>query len=91
MPEPVRAGADLKAGKELAKLIPDPADLRRILAAYLADADYFLTKQGHALRLLPGRINAYLEADPAEKPHSPEFVADVEAMEEALARGEMPE
>jgi hypothetical protein len=83
--------ADLKAGKELEKLIPDPADLRRILAAYLADPDPFLAKQGHALRLLPGRVNAYLESDPAEKPHSPEAVARFEAMEEALARGEMPE
>jgi hypothetical protein len=58
-PDPARLGADLRAGKELGKAVADADELERVFSAYLADADAFLTKQGHALRLLPGRLQAY--------------------------------
>jgi hypothetical protein len=58
--DPADFGPDTKAGKELAKRITDPDELKKIFAAYLADHDPFLAKQGHALRLLPGRVGAYL-------------------------------
>jgi len=62
--DPVKVGPDLGAAKSLGALIgesiPSADDLPRIMAAFLADSDPFLLKQGHPLRLLPGRINAYL-------------------------------
>lgn len=62
--DPVKAKADLGAGKNLAAMIQggdfSEAELRECMAAYLADQDPWLVKQGHALRLLPGRLNAYL-------------------------------
>ena len=65
--DPAAVGPDLKAGKELAKILPAD-DVQKILTAYLDDQDPFLVKQGHALRLLPGRVNGYLNgtADPIE-------------------------
>ena len=58
-PDPLPTGPDTKAGKELVRLLPDADVLRTIFAAFLADDDAFLRKQGHALRLLPGRVGAY--------------------------------
>ena len=67
--DPVRLGADLKAAKDLATAIP-PEKLNRILGKFLDDDENFLAKQGHPLRLLPNRINAYLNPvpDPNEIP-----------------------
>lgn len=57
--DPARVGADLKAGKQLASTIP-PERLNEILSGYIDDDDPFLTKQGSPLRLLPMRLNGYL-------------------------------
>lgn len=59
VPDPIATGIDTRAGKELGKAIKDADELRRIFAAYLRDSDAFLIKQGHALRLLSGRLSAY--------------------------------
>jgi hypothetical protein len=56
---PARAGADLKAAKDLAGLIPRER-LHEILTAYLDDDYRWLDENGHALRYLGGRLNGYL-------------------------------
>ena len=67
-PDPLAAGPDTRAAKELGKLLDgDAVELSRIFAAYLRDDDAFLTKQGHSLRLLPGRVAAYRGGGPAPK------------------------
>ena len=64
--DPVREGKDLGAARELGKMIQagelSETELRESLQAYLKDADPWLTKQGHPLRLLPGRLNGYLNS-----------------------------
>jgi hypothetical protein len=57
--DPVPSGADTKAAKELARFVKDWAELASLYRAFLQDDDAFLKKQGHALRLLSGRVNAY--------------------------------
>jgi len=64
-PDPAATGPDTRAGRELAKLVPDEAELRRVFAACLADPDPFLVKNGHALRHLPGRLSAYRGTGPS--------------------------
>jgi hypothetical protein len=62
-PDPVPVGADTKASAEMAQFFKeDRAVMLRVFKRYLADPDPFLIKQGHALRLLPGRVNAYRAA-----------------------------
>jgi hypothetical protein len=59
--DPVKVGPDLAAAAALAEILPaDQAE--RVLRAYLADTDPWLVKQGHPLRLVQQRINAYLDA-----------------------------
>ena len=58
-PDPANLGPNTKAAKQLSKLIPDQSELKEIYCYYLQDKDPFLVKQGHALRLLPARIDAY--------------------------------
>ncbi|MBE7465610.1 MAG: hypothetical protein HS116_19215 [Planctomycetes bacterium] len=56
--DPARLGPDLKASSALAGVLP--ADqIPDILRKYLADDDSFVARQGHALRLLPRRLDAY--------------------------------
>lgn len=57
--DPSATGQDTRAAKELAHLLPDAAERVRILRQYLADPDPWLTKQGHALRHLAGKLDAY--------------------------------
>jgi len=38
-------------------------ELMHCMEAYLADPDKWLIDKGHALRLLPGQFNAYLNSD----------------------------
>ena len=68
-PDPANTGPNTRAAKELCKLIPDPSELKEIYRRYLQDKDQFLLRQGHALRLLPGRIDAYRgkPADPDDQ------------------------
>jgi hypothetical protein len=65
-PDPVPDGPDTRAAKGLAGHVQGGQltldELRGLLGAFLADGDAFLAKQGHALRLLPGRVNAYRNA-----------------------------
>lgn len=57
--DPTPTGPDRRASKELGRLVPDLGELGRIFEAYLRDGDPWLARQGHALRHLPGRIDAY--------------------------------
>lgn len=89
--DPLTVGPDTKAGKELGKLIVSgqitEADMRGCMALYLADDDAWLGKQGHALRLLAGRIGAYrARAKDLEPP--PMDPAEVERIEADAAEGE---
>jgi hypothetical protein len=59
---PLNQGPDLKAAKALAEVIPDSARLASVMRAFLLDSEPWVVKQGHALRLLPGRVNAYIRA-----------------------------
>jgi len=74
--DPVKAKADLGAGKNLASMIQggelSEAELRECMAAYLADQDPWLAKPGHPLRLLSGRLNGYLNS--GGTPMTPEQV-----------------
>lgn len=82
--DPSPTGQDTKAAKELAGLLPDVAERGRILRAYLSDADPWLGRQGHPLRLLLGRLDGYRNGTagpPAADPGDPDG-----AMIEAVAR-----
>lgn len=57
--DPTPVGPDTAASKAISKLGFEEAEVKRLLAAYLGDADPFVVKQGHPLRLLPGRIDSY--------------------------------
>ncbi len=57
--DPSRLGPDTQAGKTIAGLGHDEPTVKHVLAAYLADDDQFLAKQGHPLRLLLGRFDRY--------------------------------
>lgn len=65
-PDPTALGPDTKAGKALGGLMSED-ELRLIFAAYLKDKDSYLEKQGHALRLLPGRVDAYRQKSKSRK------------------------
>lgn len=65
---PAPTGPDTRASKSLGNIVPN-ADIRRcVMKLFLEDDDDFLVKQGHPLRMLLGRINAYL--NPGIKPRS---------------------
>jgi len=59
-PDPAPVGPDLKAAKTIAVNALDRNDLENLYRMFLSDSDAFLAKQGHALRLMPGRINKYI-------------------------------
>ena len=59
-PDPAPVGPDLKAAKIIAVNALDRNDLENLFRMFLSDSDAFLAKQGHALRLMPGRINKYI-------------------------------
>lgn len=69
---PVRNGADLAAAKSLAKQIVaeeiGKEELLSSMTIFLADEDKFLIKNGHGLRFLPGKMNAYLNSGPVSTP-----------------------
>lgn len=68
-PDPANIGPDLMAAKTIGKNALDRRDLECLYRQYLLDNDPFLAKQGHSLRLMPGRINKYIntiEQAPAE-------------------------
>lgn len=73
--DPLAVGPDLKAAKTIGAAIPDPHERKKIMSSYLRDSDGWLAKQGHPLRLLPGRAGAY-RAKPlssaARKEYQPE-------------------
>lgn len=56
--DPAPLGRDVAAAREIAKAIPQE-ECMAVLEAYLDDLSAYLLGQGHALRLLPGRLNAY--------------------------------
>lgn len=61
-PDPVPAGANLAAARELSKMGLPADEMAALLAAYLADRDDWIEAQGHALKLLPSRLDAYRQA-----------------------------
>ena len=66
--DPIALGEDLSASKQLAKAIPDLDEMTRLMACYLDDPEPFLAKNGHALRHLPTRINAYRNPHGTKEP-----------------------
>ena len=70
----IKTSADTAAAKRLAGMVHegdfDENQLRECMVAFLADVDPFLLKNGHALRLLPIKLNAYLNKPPP--PRNPE-------------------
>ena len=65
--EPPALGPDLKAAKTLAGHVAAD-ELARILSAYLSDQDPFLSRNGHALRHLPGRLDGLRNGHGGETP-----------------------
>ena len=90
-PDPVGIGPDLGAARELGKAIArgemTETELRGCMALYLADDDTWLAKQGHALRLLAGRIGAY-RARAKELEPPPMDPAEIDRIEADAAEAE---
>lgn len=86
-PDPVPVGADIKAAGEIGKVLP-AEETEPVLAAYLDDTDGFVVKQGHALRLLPGRLGAYRNKQDSGVPEpSDEAVAEMEKLVKRMQEG----
>lgn len=58
-PDPLPVGPNTKAAKELGKLIGNREELVSVYRCFLRDQDQYLLKQGHALRLITSRVDAY--------------------------------
>ena len=92
LPDPTPDGQNTAAGKALGKLILSQhlteAELKDCLALYLADDGKFLSDNGHALSLLPKRLDAYRQkfAESEPPPLSPEAYAELMEIEEEEAR-----
>ena len=87
--DPARIPPDQKAGKTLAEVFTNEAEMESCLRQYRQDPDSYLAKQGHALRHLPGRVNAYRQEHHEAKRRAAEETAAIErerAEREALAR-----
>lgn len=56
---PADLGPDKMASKDLAKAFPDLAELELLMVAFLKDNDPLLVKNGHALRFMSAKVNAY--------------------------------
>lgn len=75
-PDPSPVGKNIKAAKQIAGVVGDDTGLADVFQRYLEDGDPFLVKQGHALSLLPARLDAYRgngKGSPAEKRPVREF------------------
>ncbi len=71
-PDPLPVGPNTKAAKEMGKLIGNRDELVNVFRCFLRDQDQYLLKQGHALRLITSRIDAYrgqseIHDDPTEQ------------------------
>ena len=84
-PDPVRIGPDLGAATALSKLVTSgdlsAGELQDCMALYLGDTDPFLERNGHGLRFLGGRLNAYRKVlkDAEPPPLDPDFIDQIEA------------
>lgn len=58
--DPIPTGADTKAAKMLVDHIKDIQTIKDVMGLFLDDDDNYLQRNGHALRLISGRINAYI-------------------------------
>lgn len=58
--DPIPTGADTKAAKMLLSHIKDLQTIKDVMGLFLDDDDQYLQRNGHALRLISGRINAYI-------------------------------
>lgn len=75
--DPIPTGADAKAAKMLINHIKDLQTIKDVMGLFLDDDDQYLQRNGHALRLISGRINAYI--------NQAENLFSVPADDEALA------
>jgi hypothetical protein len=73
--DPLDEGPDTAASARLAKHIPDFDELKKLMAAYLADTENFVVNNGHSLRFMPARIGKYRNPVDAED----ETTAEAEA------------
>jgi len=66
---PTRHSSNTSAGKSLSALVRagdlTEDELKACMAAFLEDTDKFLISNGHALRFLPGRLDAYRNKPPS--------------------------
>lgn len=58
--DPIPTGADTKAVKMLVSHIKDLQTIKDVMGLFLDDDDQYLQRNGHALRLISGRVNAYI-------------------------------
>lgn len=58
--DPIPTGADTKAAKTLVSHIKDLQTIKDVMGLFLDDDDQYLQRNGHALRLISGRVNAYI-------------------------------
>jgi hypothetical protein len=75
--DPIPTGADTKAAKMLISHIKDLQTIKDVMGLFLDDDDQYLQRNGHALRLISGRVNAYI--------NQAENLFSVPADDEALA------
>lgn len=86
--DPVPIGPDLKAAQSIAKHVEDVDHLKGLYRLYLSDEDNFLTRQGHPLRLMTGRINKYMAEEQEGYLSESAYEAECKRIDEAEAQAQ---
>ena len=86
--DPVPIGPDLKAAQSIAKHVEDIDHLKELYRLYLSDEDNYLVKQGHALRLMTGRINKYMAEEQEGYLSESAYEAECKRIDEAEAQAQ---
>ncbi len=90
--DPIPAGPDTKAAKFLTDNIDGIQAVKDVMRLFLDDGDPFLQRNGHALRHITGRVNAYLNlADQMFGGGDADDISDILAIEEQIAKREAEE
>ncbi|HQB83698.1 MAG TPA: hypothetical protein PLR50_09395, partial [Candidatus Rifleibacterium sp.] len=90
--DPIPAGPDTKAAKFLTDNIDGIQAVKDVMRLFLDDGDPFLQRNGHALRHITGRVNAYLNlADELFGGGDADDISDILAIEEQIAKREAEE
>jgi len=90
--DPIPAGPDTKAAKFLTDNIDGIQAVKDVMRLFLDDGDPFLQRNGHALRHITGRVNAYLNlADQMFGGGDADDISDILAIEEQIAKQEAEE